>query len=379
MRILQVVGNMNRAGAETWLMHVLRHIDPRQFQFDFLVHSEREYAYSEEIRSRGGRLLACQWPAAPSTYARRFGRILDREGPYDVVHSHLNYVGGWVLSIARTHRVPRRILHSHTAPAPGQVPLRWRALGAIGRRWMSEATERLAVSETAARATFGHEWERQPDTRVLHCGVDLSPFIDPIDRTAYRRRLGLDDDTFVIGHVGRFVTVKNHRFIVRVAAAVARLAPDVKFLLIGDGPRRREIHALIDRHGLRAQVLFAGSQPDVPHLLRACVDVFLLPSHSEALCLAVVEAQAAGLVSVISDAVPGEAIVCPALVQRLARSASPETWAAALLAQRNARQRDERRMRGVEAVAQSVFDIRKSVAALSRIYAGGEPVASGAA
>ena len=200
MRVLQVVRHMNRAGVETWLMHVLRHIDRRQCQFDFLVHSDREYAYSAEIRSLGGRLLPCTWPSAPAAYARQFGAILKRCGPYDIVHSHLNHVvGNWILRLAASHCVPRRILHTHTARPPASVPALLRLADLVGRRLGSGATDRLAVSEVAARASFGPGWSRLPNTRVLYCGIDLTPFEEPIDRRACRRQLGIDDEAFVIG------------------------------------------------------------------------------------------------------------------------------------------------------------------------------------
>ncbi|PSB60813.1 glycosyltransferase, partial [Chroococcidiopsis cubana CCALA 043] len=53
LRILQVVGGMNRGGIETWLINVLRHIDRDRFQIDFLVHTTQPCAYDNEIRALG--------------------------------------------------------------------------------------------------------------------------------------------------------------------------------------------------------------------------------------------------------------------------------------------------------------------------------------
>jgi glycosyltransferase involved in cell wall biosynthesis len=370
VRILQVVRHMNRAGVETWLMHVLRHIDRRQCQFDFLVHSDREYAYSAEIRALGGRLLPCPWPSGPAAYARRFGAILKHCGPYDVVHSHLNHVvGSWILRLAAAHRVPRRILHTHTARPPTYVPTLLRLADIIGRRLGPEATDRLAVSEVAAHASFGAEWRRRPNTRVLYCGIDLTPFEDPIDRGTCRRQLGIDDGAFVIGHVGRFVGAKNHEFLVRIAAAAVRMAADVRLLVVGDGPRRREIETLAEKLGIRGRVIFTGSRSDVPDLMMGCMDAFALPSRHEGLGLVAVEAQAAGLGCVIADTVPAEAVVCSDLVRRLPLSAPPETWAAALLAHRDAGRRYEGHAQARDAVRRSAFNIHRSVEALWRVYA----------
>ena len=59
IRILHVLGVMNRAGMETWLMHVVRHIDGARFHMDFLVHTNTPGAYDEEIKSLGSKVLPC--------------------------------------------------------------------------------------------------------------------------------------------------------------------------------------------------------------------------------------------------------------------------------------------------------------------------------
>ena len=146
------------------------------------------------------------------------------------------------------------------------------------------------------------------------------------------------------------------------------MAPDVRVLLVGDGPRRREIEALAATERIRANLIFAGSRSDVPGLMLGCMDVFMLPSHHEGLGLVGVEAQAAGLSCVFADSVPAEAVVCADLVRRLPLSAPAETWAAALLAQRDAGRRHERHAQGREAVRHSAFNIHQSAEALLQVY-----------
>ena len=63
IRVLQVLGALNRAGAETWLMNVLRHIDRDQFRLDFLVHTTAEGAYDAEVRVAGQPHLSVRRPA----------------------------------------------------------------------------------------------------------------------------------------------------------------------------------------------------------------------------------------------------------------------------------------------------------------------------
>src|SRR6476469_2359041 len=96
IRILHVVGGMNRGGIETWLMHILRHIDRDRFQMDFLVNTTQTCAYDDEIRSLGSRIIPCLEPSKPWLYARNFQQILSEYGHYHIVHSHLYYFSGYV-------------------------------------------------------------------------------------------------------------------------------------------------------------------------------------------------------------------------------------------------------------------------------------------
>ena len=114
MRILQVVGSLNRGGAETGLMHVLRHIDRQKYQMDFLVHTTEPCHYDVEARALGARIIPCLKPSNLLQYAYNFHRILRKYGPYGCVHSHIHQFSGFVLAIAAAEHVPLRVVHSRT-------------------------------------------------------------------------------------------------------------------------------------------------------------------------------------------------------------------------------------------------------------------------
>src|ERR1041385_6332513 len=126
MRILHVIGGLERAGAETWLVQVLEHIDRNRYKFDFEVHTEQIGYYEGEVRSLGGNIIRCLGPSNPLKYGRNFLRILKENGPYDCVHSHVQHFSGYVVLLAAMARVPIRITHSHTGQLESQVsPVRW--------------------------------------------------------------------------------------------------------------------------------------------------------------------------------------------------------------------------------------------------------------
>jgi len=370
IRILHVLGKMERAGVETWLMHLLRMIDRDHYQMDFLVHFTGPGDYDDEIRALGSAVIICPHTRQPLRYARDFLRVLKEHGPYDVVHSHVHQYSGFVLRLAKWAGVPVRIVHSHldTAAFEAQVSPQRKAYLKLMHHWIDAyATDGLAASRQAADDLFGAGWEADPRYRTLFCGVDFSPFAAAVCPKEVRAEFHIPHNAFVIGHVGRFTDQKNHAFLLDVADAVVKRDSAAYFLLVGEGELRPEVMARTNRMGLGAHVIFAGSRADVPRLMRGAMDTFVFPSRYEGLGLVLVEAQAAGLPCVFSDVVPCEADIVPPLVRRLSLNAPASEWADALLAARDAMPLSQSE---TLAIAQATpFDVRTSWGALERVYA----------
>jgi glycosyltransferase involved in cell wall biosynthesis len=179
-----------------------------------------------------------------------------------------------------------------------------------------------------------------------------------------RAELGIARNSFVVGNVARFAKQKNHRFLVDIAEHLSRMEPNVVFMLVGEGPLKPEIEALVRERGLSANFIFLGAREDVPRLLLGAMDCFLLTSLHEGLGLVVWEAQAARLTCVISDLIPEEARLEATLVRRLSLNQPAEVWANEL-----------RRLRPLadnvrDAMSSLLFDctIQASAAALTHIY-----------
>jgi len=130
---------------------------------------------------------------------------------------------------------------------------------------------------------------------IIRSAIPLEIFTPrPDDRRAVRRELGLPDDAPVVGNVGRFSAQKNPLEWVHVAAIIAGAAPQARFLLVGDGPLRPEVQALLEQTGLAGQVVLPGLRRDVARML-AAMDVFLLTSLWEGLPRVIPQALATGL------------------------------------------------------------------------------------
>ncbi|HCC46821.1 MAG TPA: hypothetical protein DEQ38_01695 [Elusimicrobia bacterium] len=133
----------------------------------------------------------------------------------------------------------------------------------------------------------------------LHYGasleIDVVPFpaslpeISPLSRA----EAGFGEKDFVLAFTGRLVKRKGLAFAVRSLAA---LGPDVKLVIIGDGPEKGPLSALAAQLGISGRLIFKGflGESEKFSILSAC-DAFLVPSLHEGLCLAAVEAMHAGL------------------------------------------------------------------------------------
>jgi glycosyltransferase involved in cell wall biosynthesis len=365
LRILHVVGSMTRGGIETWLMHILRHIDRNRFQIDILVHTDQPAPYDNEVRALGSRILRCSHTRNPLLYAARFLRVIAQTGPFDVLHSHVTNLNGFVLALGRIGGIPVRIAHSHLDTPPEDLEARLGRriyLDAMARLIRTQCTDGLAASELAAAAMFGPDRGTDRRFRILHCGIDLAPFRSPADPAAVRGEFGFSTEDTIFGHVGRFDAQKNHAFLADIAAEIAQREPRARFLLVGEGPLRPSIEGRFRNLGIGDRTVFVGSRPDVPRLMLGAMDKFLFPSLYEGLGLVLVEAQAANLPSIVSDKVPAEAIVVPSLVRSVSLGKPAAVWAESALRQ------GEHAPCALAEVERSPFNISVSVEALTRVY-----------
>jgi glycosyltransferase involved in cell wall biosynthesis len=211
---------------------------------------------------------------------------------------------------------------------------------------------------------FGPSWKTDRRWELLYYGVNFEPFADAPDPNL-RKSLGIPENAFVVGHVGRFHEQKNHEFLVQIADEAIKRCPDTHFLLVGDGDLRGGIASEFERRGLDRHVTFVPDTLSVPKFMLSAMDCFVFPSRYEGLGLVAVEAQAAGLPCVLSDRVPSEAVVDEKLVKVLQLEDSPALWADAILASKDKRVRDPQHLKQFYS---SPFNLEQCAASLAITY-----------
>jgi glycosyltransferase involved in cell wall biosynthesis len=370
LRVLHVLGDLTRGGIETWLMHVLRRTDRSRFQMDFFLRSMKTGGYEQEAESLGSNIGRSDRFLNPWQFEKDLRDFVRQHGPYDIVHSHFAEFNGLVLWIAARCGIPIRIAHSHndTRLIDNKARLHRRAYLSLGKRLIrSYATHCFAADDGPAASQFGKSWKLDPRVRIVRCGIDLAPFArgNGAGRLQLRRELGFPDGAFIVGHVGRFAAQKNHAFLLRILASLAQTDPNVYLLLVGAGPMLEDVQSLIVASGLASRVVRLEPRSDVPRLMLDAMDVFVLPSLHEGLPLVSLEAQAAGLPCVVSEATPSNASVVPGGIEFLSLQLSAEAWA-----ERIARYKSiARTMPGVSPLTGTPFDIEVSASRLFEFYA----------
>jgi glycosyltransferase involved in cell wall biosynthesis len=260
------------------------------------------------------------------------------------------------------HTVHGWSFHEHMSP------LRRHLFVALEKLTASFTDAMIVVAEPDIEKGLREGIGRPQQYRLIRSAISLERF-DPasIDGVAVRRELGLPLNAPVLGNVGRFSTQKNPLDWVRVAARVATDLPDCRFLLVGDGPLRADVEALIATEGLADRFVLTGLRRDVPRMV-AAMDVFLLTSLWEGLPRVIPQAmsmrvpvvanRADGTVEAITHGETGF-LVEPGDLDALAQHC--------LKLLRNPERRCAMGERG-RAFATHEFDVQEMVARIDRLY-----------
>lgn len=301
IRVLQVLGGLNRGGAESMIMNLYRNIDRTKIQFDFVVHSEnpeKEDFYSEII-ALGGSIYKFPKFSLKTVFRLKklWNEFFETNKEYRILHSHVRSYASLYIPIAKKHGI-KTIIHSHsTSNGKGFSSIVKKVMQFPLRR---QADFLFACSNEAGVWLFGEKACKKPNYKFIPNAIDVEQY-KPNDeiRTQYRKEFGFGNE-IVYGHVGRLHEAKNHDFLLNVFAELRKKNKNVKLLIVGDGELRSQIESKIKQLDIEKDVIMTGSRADVSNVLQA-MDVFLFPSKWEGLPVTVVEAQASGLPCIISN------------------------------------------------------------------------------
>lgn len=306
IKVLHIIGGMNRGGAETFLMNVLRNIDRKKFEFVFLCYGKGVFDYEDEITQLGGRIVRIPdvKDVGILAHIQHLRRIM-AEYNIDVVHAHTYYNSLFSLIAATLNGVRLRIAHSHSTqsePNPSLAKRVYFLVSKIGIELF--ANKFVACGNDAGRALY-MPWRK---FQVINNGINIKDFVyDQDNRNSIRTELGIDKNATVLMHAGRFAEVKNHDFLIDTFVEYRSRDSSSHLILVGDGPLRKKVEAKVKKLKISEAATCLGMRSDVNRIYSAA-DVFVFPSLFEGLGIVLIEAQASGLLCIVSkNRVPHEA------------------------------------------------------------------------
>lgn len=302
MKILHVLNGLGGGGAEAFAINTVYALEENNVEIDFLIRSDINNIYMDEVINRNSKVFIA--PSFPRNficnylYMKKF--FESKNFNYDVIHIHANalvYMLPLRLSIKKDVKV---ILHSHNTQSKSKLSL---LIHKLNKKNLDETRIiSLACSDDAGKWMFNKEYE------VVNNGINLKKFVyNNEKRQDLREKLNVSDMDVVIGNVGRLTNQKNHFFLIDIFKKILATNNNYKLLLVGNGELENSIKEYIDDERLNNNIIMTGAITDVQDMYQV-MDVFVLTSLYEGLPVALIEAQAAGLDSVVSiEAVGSEA------------------------------------------------------------------------
>lgn len=286
-------------GITSNIYNYFKNINKTNIDIDFVVPSCLE-EIKEKLNSENIRVFEMKnRKVNPIKYFIKLVQHL-KSNKYDIIHCHGNSSTLIIEMIAAIiSGIKIRIVHSRNSDAKHRV------FHKIFRPLFKKTmTHKFACGQLAGEWMFG-----DGEFEIIRNGNDLDKYkFNKEIRTQYRKKMNIDNETIVLGHVGSFNYQKNHEYLIDVFNSLLKIEPNYKLVLIGDGPKKSYIEKKVKQLGIENKIVFIGQTNKVENYLQA-MDIMLLTSHYEGLPNVVIEWQTNGLPCIISNNVTEEVAI----------------------------------------------------------------------
>lgn len=367
VRILIWGMSENIGGIETFIMNVYRNINRRKVQFDFLCsHDSLPIAYEDEIISMGGRVFRIMYSERESIIKSRtcLKNFFKEHPEIKGVHVHANFPYAFPLKYAKKAGIKLRILHSHnSAGIDAKKHGLKKILDSIRKKQVAYQINKYPTMYLACSDIAGKYMFHNKSFRWIKNGINVNEFsFDEEIRKEYRERLGIDDDTVVVGFIGRYREQKNPLYLLEIFKEYININKKAVLVMIGIGEMQGVIDKQIRDLALENKVIQLGKREDTNNLYQM-MDAFLLPSLYEGLPVVLVEAQTSGLPCFVSDTITRQ-VQLTDLINYYSIESNPIQWAKQVDEQIKQYQRKDYSAK----VACAGFDMVDVAKELERIY-----------
>ncbi len=336
-KVLQFIHGLSMGGAETLVKEYCLKLNKEKYDVSVLCFYKYHTPYEKQLEEAGIKITYIEdfqklSESGENAILQRIRLFIQRiffvrkyiklEKP-DIIHTHLNdntYI--WTAAPQRGTQI------FHTVHS--EVKALWD--GSIESNLDFYATKRLIKKYQMKFIVLHEQMCKETDqffnttgSLILNNGIDFEKFDAALSKEEVRKREGIPQDAFVIGHVGRFTENKNQSFLVDILCDIYKRNSKAYLLLVGNGELLENVKDKIQKLGMESRSKILSYRTDIPDLLSA-MDCFVLPSEYEGLGIVLIEAQKMQLPCVVSDTVPNAATISN-LVKRVSLNKSVEIWA----------------------------------------------------
>lgn len=317
IKVLQIAGGFRKnidgkavsGGVPSFLFNYYSKMNRENIQFDFLaIRNQCFEPYQEQLENFGSKVDALN---IQEDGFKRFFKTIDKlskyikENSYDAVHINMgSFFPVLTCAIAAKKAGVKNIIsHSHSV---GYVSKKKRLLINLFSPLLSiYADQYLTCSIPAGKNLYSEKIQNSNQYKIIRNAIDVNRFsYNPSIRSEIRRELNIENE-FVIGHVGRFVEVKNHEFLLNLFREILSLNENSTLLLIGEGELKNSIMEKAKEMKIYQKIKFLGQQRNVQDYYQA-MDVFVLPSFVEGFPIVTLESQTAGLPTFVAKNITNE-------------------------------------------------------------------------
>ena len=368
IKVLQVAP-LGAGGVTSLILNIAEKIDNEKVQFDYLTFYDRKEFNEDRAKALGGKKYVVpidhyKNPLIRSLFKFFYAIKVIHSSEADIIHINGSKPYDVLVGVsAKLAGVNTVFFHSHNSSMDNENGIKKIIMDLFKKLIPIISDYNLACSDLAAQFMFPSQILKEKKFTVIKNAIDVEKYrFSEEVRLEYRKKLKMENK-LIIGHIGRFMPQKNHKFLIDIFAEIYKKRSDAVLVLIGNGELLDEIKEYVEKKQLKNAVCFYGTTNEVPQILQA-FDCFLLPSFYEGLPVVGVEVQASGLPFVLTDTITKE-VDFSDLVNYLSLEDEPEKWADCVI---KCSELKRNRSKYPDIVKEAGFDISEETKKLTSLY-----------
>lgn len=292
IKVVHVLSDMKVGGAGRWLINLLKASNRENYEIkvvlpagSLLIDIIRNIGY-EVIPVEGMKDKSFDKDTILVLY-----KLFRKEKPR-IVHTHASLSARIAARLAGV-KVVVNTKHCIDAPKKGVRKL-------AGASINGRLSDRIIAVSNAVKQNIIESGIPENKVEVIYGGIEGVKEISGEEKAKLRESLSISKEDIVVGIVARLAEVKGHVYFIQAADIISRIAKDVKFLIAGIGPKEKELKDLVLEKGLQERVVFTGYVEEIEKIYNI-IDINVITSISEALCLSLIEGMCLGKPCVGTD------------------------------------------------------------------------------